>query len=281
MAVTVGGFTSADELLSTLSNTGDVIDARQVCVVVAHPDDETLGCGAQLARLRDALLVVITDGSPADPSDARRIGIPSKKIYAALRCRELRAALETRGARVDVMALGVQDQTAAFRMAWIARTLAREWRDRQTRLVITHAYEGGHPDHDAAAFSVQMSSRLLSRVGLQLSVLEMPFYRATPTGIARQTFSAAGPPATTIDLSAQMQHRKQKMVHAYASQRWLLQQFDLTRESFRPAPEYRFDALPNAGSLLYERYPWGMYGDLWLRLTCEAQRELGIVLTCA
>ena len=40
-------------------------------IVVAHPDDETIGMGAQLCRFRDALLVQVTDGAPRD---GRRCG---------------------------------------------------------------------------------------------------------------------------------------------------------------------------------------------------------------
>src|SRR6185437_14900327 len=64
-----------------------------VAVVVAHPDDETLGLGSRLARLRDFKLIHLTDGAPRDMRDAQREGFFDRDAYARTRARELDRAL--------------------------------------------------------------------------------------------------------------------------------------------------------------------------------------------
>jgi LmbE family N-acetylglucosaminyl deacetylase len=62
-------------------------------LVVAHPDDETLGCGALLARFADLTIIHVTDGAPRRGDDAARAGFSSPDAYAEARRRELREAL--------------------------------------------------------------------------------------------------------------------------------------------------------------------------------------------
>ena len=54
----------AAEILEILAERRTV--ETRVMIVVAHPDDETIGMGAQLCRFHDALLLEVTDGAPRD-----------------------------------------------------------------------------------------------------------------------------------------------------------------------------------------------------------------------
>ena len=67
---------------------------RPVMIVLAHPDDETIGMGAQLCRFRNALLVQITDGAPRAGLDAAAHGFAGIREYAFARRIELYAALD-------------------------------------------------------------------------------------------------------------------------------------------------------------------------------------------
>jgi LmbE family N-acetylglucosaminyl deacetylase len=56
-------------------------------------------------------------------------------------------------------------------MASIARTLAELIEQIRPAAIFTHAYEGGHPDHDAAAFAVHCAVGLVSRRGTPAPVV--------------------------------------------------------------------------------------------------------------
>jgi hypothetical protein len=58
----------AAEILEILAERRTV--EPRVMIVVAHPDDETIGMGAQLCGFHDALLLQVTDGAPRDGRDA-------------------------------------------------------------------------------------------------------------------------------------------------------------------------------------------------------------------
>ena len=75
-----------EEFLQALSNpTSDLIDARHLALITAHPDDETIGCGAQLPRLSGITAITLTDGAPRDLIDARALGFPTAQDYANAR----------------------------------------------------------------------------------------------------------------------------------------------------------------------------------------------------
>ncbi|NNM71843.1 PIG-L deacetylase family protein [Enterovirga aerilata] len=133
-------------------------------LVFAHPDDETLACGALLPRLEDVRIVHVTDGAPRNGEDARRHGYSTPTEYAAARREELRAAAALAGVPEErLICFDVADQGAAFALADIARRLAPVVQDAD--LVIAHAYEGGHPDHDAVCWAVHAALGLSDAAG--------------------------------------------------------------------------------------------------------------------
>ncbi|MBP0443615.1 PIG-L family deacetylase [Roseomonas sp. SSH11] len=267
---------SAGALLTRLARREPLEDP--VAIVVAHPDDETLGAGGVMPLFRDLLLLQVTDGAPRNLEDARAAGFSTAEDYAEARERELQAALRVAGVAPGRVRLGAADQGASLNMPAIARAMAAHLARHGTRWVLTHAYEGGHPDHDATAFCVQAAAALLARGGGEApAILEMPFYHAAPDGWAIGRF-LPGPPHTVLQLTEGERARKRAMIDAFTTQAGVLGQFPLDNELFRQAPAHDFTAPPHEGQLLYERHGWGMGGQRWRALVAEASLALGLAV---
>ena len=154
----------AAALLATLAGpagAGTIPAPPRTLVLVAHPDDETVGAGSRLPRLAHARFAYTTDGAPRDGEDAARHG-RSPAEYRELRQRELHAALALCGIRFDrVLDLGYPDQQAAVHLAHLARRVMDLLATERIDAVLTHPYEGGHPDHDATAFAAHTAAALM------------------------------------------------------------------------------------------------------------------------
>jgi LmbE family N-acetylglucosaminyl deacetylase len=251
-----------------------------LAVIAAHPDDEVIGAGALLQRFPGQRRIVhITDGAPEDMRAAHAAGCASRGQYAQRRRDELYAALAHAGlSREACIAFGVPDQHASLQMAELSRQLARTLDELRPDLVVTHPYEGGHPDHDAAAFAVRGAVRLVDRGGSRApAVFEMTSYHAGPGGIRTGAFLPDGPAELTLELTPGESSRKAAMLACFESQAAMLAYFgDLAHEMLRPAPAYDFTRAPHAGLLFYEHFDWGMDGPHWRSLAADALAVLGL-----
>jgi LmbE family N-acetylglucosaminyl deacetylase len=247
-------------------------------IVVAHPDDETIGMGAQLRWFEDALLVQVTDGAPRDGRDAAAHGFANISEYAFARRVELRAALGAGGAdclRIEVV--GIPDQEACLHLATLTRHLQSRLQQEAPDAVFVQPYEGGHPDHDAAAFAVAAAARLSATEGASgPAIIEMTAYHADGPGLATGSFLPTENPVTTLELDAADRLRKRRMIDCFTSQRELLAGFTTEAERFRAAPPYDFEQPPHPGQLHYERLGWNITGELWRRHARRATEELGL-----
>jgi len=255
----------------------DPLPARTV-VIGAHPDDEVIGAGALLARLPDATVVHVTDGAPRNESDARAAGFAGWTEYAAARRAEAEAALAVAGLTPERLSgLGIADQKATHNLAPLAQRLTALLRDGGFDAVITHAYEGGHPDHDATALAVHAACRLIEAAGQSPPhLVEMAGYHALGGSFIAGTFIAhaeAGPVAT-VALDAKARRLKRRMLDCHATQRAVLAPFTVQLERFRAAPRYDFRIPPHPGALHYDTRNWGMIGEHWRRLAQTALEQL-------
>jgi LmbE family N-acetylglucosaminyl deacetylase len=245
---------------------------ESVLIVAAHPDDEIIGVGSRLRFFENLALVHVTDGAPRDLRDARSHGFENAEDYAKERRRELDEALAVAGVEpARHTLLGIPDQQASLHMANIAAQLAEIITELRPALLITHPYEGGHPDHDATALAVHMAVR---KAAVPLEHAEFTSYHRAYGRMSTAAFLPGGDEEIyTVLLSGAEERHKQLMLDSFATQRELLAAFKTDVERFRLAPAYDFAQPPHPGTLLYEQFPWGMDGERFRELAREVLAE--------
>ena len=250
---------------------------HSVLLVAAHPDDETIGAGGMLGRMRRPTILHVTDGSPRNPGDARAAGYSTREDYAAARHRELLNALSIVNIEPgQLRSLDVPDQEASYRLAPIAERIAVILEELRPGVVLTHPYEGGHPDHDAAAFAVHAACAI---VAVPPVICEFTSYHAGPgsqPAMEMGRFLPGQDLGEVIPLSEAERQRKDTMMRCFGSQYHMLQHFPLLEEHFREAPGYDFTQAPHSGRLYYEHFEWGIDGAKWRHYAEGALRSLGL-----
>lgn len=255
---------------------------KRIAIAAAHPDDEVIGAGAELRYLAELTLIHVTDGAPRNLLDASREGFRCRDDYARARRRELEAALAMAGCgAARLCELCVPDQEASYQLASIGQRLFEMFAQSGFEAVLTHPYEGGHPDHDATAFAVRAACRLLERAGLPVPVrCEFTSYHNDRGAMGVGRFlpgeSAAEERVVTVSLRPEEQQLKQRLLACFPTQRLTLSAFPCDCERFRSAPEYDFTVPPIAGTLYYELFDWGISGVEWRNQATRALDQLRI-----
>lgn len=229
----------------------------RILIAVAHADDETLGCYSLLSDpSREVHIVHATDSAPRDLKYALRSGFLSRSSYLDARRAETMAVLAKAGIAPErYHCLDLADQELPVFWPRLRAYVEAFGADR----VYTHAYEGGHPDHDAAA---------LALAGLP-NVWEFPLYHAHGAEFVPNTF-LKGSAETVVALDADRQRAKRSWLDCFASQQRVIRMFPIDREQFRPAPAYDFSQPPHPGPLYYEIRKLGWTWKDWRKATLDA-----------
>jgi LmbE family N-acetylglucosaminyl deacetylase len=250
-------------------------------VVSAHPDDETIGATWVLTRSDSARVLHVTDGAPRDralwPPEAHACQ-RTRAGYARMRWQEARAALSLAHVGPErVEGLGFPDQEASLALAELTLQVTEVLVVQRVDVVLVHPYEGGHPDHDAAAFAVHAAARLLERGGApRPRIAEMTSYHRYEGQLRTGAFLPGPNEVAERVLGSEERERKTRMLGAFASQSRVLAPFGVHAERFRAAPAYDFTRAPHGGRLHYESLGWPMNGAQWRSLAETALHALGL-----
>jgi N-acetylglucosamine malate deacetylase 2 len=250
---------------------GEVLDCLRLgarihqptVVVVAHPDDEVLGMGGRLRSFDNLTILQLTDGAPRDGADANRLGFSDCLPYAIAREHEAQRSLSELGIRCCRRSYRFPDQES---VSWLRQLV--DWLERDLRgawLVFTHAYEGGHPDHDTAALAVQLACAKANASG-RVPPLRLEFasyHHRDGRMVAGQFWPDGRYPATTAILEEDTHRLKCRALAEHRTQSQVIAGLGTAIERYRLAPQYDFAAPPPPGIVQYDLFGWRMTAERW------------------
>lgn len=243
----------------------------RVLVFVAHPDDETIGCGALLQRATAGLVVFAVDGAPPHYGFEGRYG--SLRKYSDLRFHEASRALQYIPHR-SYRRLTKKDGTwfvdqHLFRELLVAfASLSAVVSEFSPDLVVSHAFEGGHIDHDACH---NLAERIVSATNLR--TLEFPLYWKGQRGEdVFQRFREGREGELALQLSDSEGRLKRRMLAEYRTQQNLMSVFHCESERFRPLRQNDYTRASWFG-YAYENRQAQLKAELFLQKIAEFRGE--------
>lgn len=263
---------SSIDILKRLA-VGENHSRLRLAVLSAHPDDETIGASVVLARFPQTQIIFLTDGAPRDQKLWPPQIFGSREYYADLRRQEATRALSHAGiATQQLHWLGAVDQESIRNARELARALALLLAQLHCGLLITHPYEGGHPDHDCAALVGKLA---VERSHAPILLCEMTSYHAhNGQCVTGEFLNSDDSNEFVFELTAQDREHKRRMMDEYKSQRLVLENFPIVAERLRIAPQYDFINPPHEGELWYEHMGWSTskrWGELAAAAFANAQ----------
>jgi len=262
---------------ASLFGPGAFVRPFRCSIIVAHPFDEVIGAGGLISKLKDVTVIHLTDGAPRTERVANEAGFEDIAEYARVRRKECVSALALANVPADhILELDIGDHQAPQFLTELSKKLATLLQQSAPDIVLTHPYEGGHPDHDATAFATNAAVRLLKRQGFRAPILFEMALHPGRDGEKRvlDFLPSSARETTTLMLDQEAQELKRRMYECFATQRATLKENPLGPERFRRPPPYDFTLPPQRGKLNYENFDCEFTGHEWEVLARKAWIDL-------
>lgn len=258
---------------ASLFGTTDLVRHSRCSVIVAHSGDEIIGAGGLISRLREVTVLHVT-GSPFGKQPPEADVAAQNDDARTSACISALALANVASNRV--VELGVSDIRQPHSLAALAREITGFLQRFRPEIVLTHPYDGGHPDHDATAFATHAAMRLIQNNGFEPPVLFEIALHPSKDGQKRELdfFPSPWRETTTFVLDEKTRNLKRRMFDCVDIEEGTLKGTILNLERYRRSPDYDFSIAPNAGKPAYESFDPEMTGVRWQALARQASAEL-------
>ena len=262
--------------LFTAMFSDDPVPDVQAAIVVAHPGDESVSASWLMVRLQDRASVYClartSHGCPAGLSHSSSPAIE----YARGAAVATLAATAVAGVPPDrCHNLGLRESELAHDLEMLVWLTMAVVTSAKPRLFVTHACEGRNLDHDATAFAVHMTARLLARCGgLAPLVVEVPQHLALADRDAHGLTLARY--AVRIEFGPESKKVKRRMLQCHGDTAAAIEANTLHSESYLLAPAGNpLEALAQTDGPYFDA-PWCQVADFR-----REAREVEAALTLA
>lgn len=239
---------------------GDPLPEMSAAIVVAHPGDESVSASWLMMRLQQRTSVYcLAQAAHGCPGGVRRSGSPVAAAGVAA------AAELARVPAGQCHNLGLSESDLGRDLESLVWLIAAAVSERRPHVLVTHACEGHNLDHDATAFAVHMTARLMVRShGIAPLVVELPRHgRVVLDGTRAPSGEALGAErqAVTVEFGPESRKVKRRMLKCHDPRAAVAGSAALLSESYvRGDGRTPLDDLPLADAV-YADAPWCRLSD--------------------
>jgi LmbE family N-acetylglucosaminyl deacetylase len=229
--------------------------ANKNLFIFAHPDDEALGASALLSRnSTTSEIVFVSDGMPAKKTDPEYYPPYTKfpefgDAYKKYRQKEAQNSMTCLGISPDkIHFLDYPDSGLINFIEDVVKSIEKLITENSFENLYTHAYEGGHIDHDLVCFAVWKAVQNTKNSVKQ--IFEIPLYHFE-NGEYNHNMPLTSQKhiAQNLVLTKEETRKKFLAISSYISQREDTQYFD------KQSPEYQIQHSPKSGIQKFQKQP--------------------------